>query len=277
MSMSIWNLEATYNSNIEIDEASHYTALLSELYDDSWMGKITQAEVDFFVSYIQEQRALEIASGTGRISRQLLEKGCDLYGLEKSKWFLEKLQSNIPTQYWNRFILWDAMKVPYPVADQTFNCIIVPFSSFTIIHDKCKDLGSNPAFHEFNRLLKPGGYVIINDYRINAFERRWLDEKPPPTIKKHQHPVHGEVLEEMYNEFKIVPNRVLSEQIVRYRHTKMVRVKDQEILEEHFEIVPAWHPEDYPILGNDAGFKYIKGEICDFHDGPSMNHLFCKL
>ncbi|MEK8020830.1 MAG: class I SAM-dependent methyltransferase [Candidatus Parabeggiatoa sp.] len=275
MSMSIWNSEATCNENIE--EVSHYTALLSELYDNGWYGKITQAEVDFFVSYIKDKRTLEIASGTGRISRRLLERECDLYGLEKSKWFFDKLKSNIPTQHWNRFVLWDAMNVPYPVADQIFDCVIVPFSSFTLIHEKCNNLGGNHAFHEFNRLLKPGGYVLINDYRSCAFDHRWLDEKPPPTIKKHQHPVHGQVLEEMQNEFKVVPNRLLSKQIVRHRYTKLVRVEEGKVLEEHVEIVPAWHPEDYPILGNDAGFKYIKGEICDFHDSSSTNHIFCKL
>lgn len=254
-----------------------FSKLMGEIYDQSWYGKVESAEIDFFTSHIAQKRTLEIGSGTGRISIPLFEQGCDLYGIEGSDGMLSILHGKIDPAARKRFILWNAMNTPLPADDQRFECVIIPFSTYGLLHNNVTDqLGENRLFHEIHRLLTPGGVVIINDYRTEPFDRSQLDTDQPPWIHYHQHPFHGKIKEEQCNRFFVVPNRILPRQIIRERLTRLVAARNGEILEEFLEEIPIWDTEDFPLLGRDAGFAYVRGEHCHFHEDPSIHHVFRK-
>ena len=256
---------------------SVFSRLMSELYDQSWYATFSPEEVKFFASHAQNKRTLEIASGTGRVTIPMLEYGLNLYGIEGSVDMFTILQSKLSSEQRDRFLLWDARRTPYPAKEHSFGCVIVPFSSFGMIHDGVADLGSNKILYEINRLLTADGFLIINDYRTEGFKREKLEEPEEVLIHQHHHPDHGCILEEQYSCFEIVPNRILPEQVLRKRRTVLVREKDKKVLEEHREVIPLWDVHDFPVLGADAGFSYLRGEICHFHEDPSIHHIFQKV
>jgi SAM-dependent methyltransferase len=255
---------------------SVFSKLLSELYDQSWYATFSPAEVEFFASHIQTKTTLEIASGTGRVTIPLLDRGIDLYGIEGSLPMFQILQSKLSTEQRDRFILWDARQTPYPAANKTFEAVIVPFSSFGLIHNGVSELGSNRIFREFGRLLRVGGWVIINDYRTGSLDHNTLKKPEGVWLHYHQHPEHGQIREEQYSRYEIVPNRILPKQVIRRRRTVFLRERDGTVLEEHLESVPLWDVNDYPVLGEDAGFSYRGGEKCHFHQNESIQHVFQK-
>jgi ubiquinone/menaquinone biosynthesis C-methylase UbiE len=272
--MSIWQTTKfikKVSPNIAV-----FSKFLSDLYDESWYGYLTEDEIRFFFAFVKNKRSLEIGSGTGRISFPLLRLGCDLYGIEGSSEMYNVLQSRLDRSQKDRFILWDARQIPYPADDQTFEAILIPFSTFGLLHNHVKDLGENRMFHEFNRLLQSKGLLIINDYRVSTFQEEFSNDPNPVEIFYHDHPVHGLVREVQESHFKEVPNRLLPHQMMRERRIKFIREKDGVALEEHCEGVPLWYPHDYRILGQDADFEYIKGESCQFHKDSSMLHIFQK-
>ncbi len=276
--MSIWQIKDIDNkSNLAEEDFGVYGALLSELYDDSRYGDTPQSEVDFFNSYIKNQPALEIAAGTGRLSTRLLQEGYDLYGIEKSPWMLKELRAKLQPCDQHRFIRWDAMKTPFPVSEQIFNCIIVPSASFNFIHSQYPNIEDNHLFHEFNRLLKSGGDVVINDYLLGKFDHDWLHVNPPPKSYNFLSNTHGQIRQEYHYSYRIQPHRLLGEQVIKSRQTRFIRVKDEFILEEYTEVYPEWYPKDYQLLGKDAGFEYVQGDTCDHYYCPSINHVFRKL
>ncbi|MCP5195666.1 MAG: class I SAM-dependent methyltransferase [Gammaproteobacteria bacterium] len=261
----------------KINEVAVFSSLLSQIYDQSWYGKFSIKESDFFISYIGKSLTLEIGSGTGRLSIPLLERGCNIFGLEGSKSMYEKLQSKLFKKNKSRFIVWDAMQVPYPIANEFFENIIIPFSTFGLIHNNETDLGANRLFNEFYRILKLGGLVIINDFRTQRIDRERLNKDLIEESFYHYHSQHGEILEKQTSQLKICPNELLDGQIIRERNTVFSVKKTGQVLEEHFERIPLWDIGDFPILGQKSGFKYVKGEICpDFHEEPSIMHIFQK-
>ena len=250
--------------------------LYCELYDHGWLGKTHLDEIEFFVANTKGLRTLELGSGTGRMSIALLKRGIDLYGLEASKDMFCRLQSKLSVNDKNRFILWDARKASYPIDAQTFDCIIIPFSTFCVIHNNVENFEKNNILPELNRLLKPKGRLIINDYRAGRFERKIINSSTPVVTFNHQHDIHGAILEMRFNAFFSEPGMVLTEQVYRVRRTVLVRLSDGAILEEHHEKTPVLNATDFPILGSEAGFKYVSGNIVHYHSQPSMNHIFEK-
>jgi SAM-dependent methyltransferase len=229
------------------------------------------------MSYIGTRRTLEIGSGTGRLTVPLLNAGADLYGIEGSKAMFQTLKAKLPAEKQHRFIRWDARVCPYPAEDGAFACAIVPFSTFGLIHNKMENIGENRIFREVSRLLSPKGMVIINDYRTGAFDEQKLDKPENPWNHEHFHPEHGRMIEEQTSRYVREPNRVLPRQVIRERRTRFIRLRDGKILEEHFERLPLWDINDFPILGRDAGFSHIKAEPCGFHEDMSVCHIFEKV
>ncbi|MCP4133627.1 MAG: class I SAM-dependent methyltransferase [bacterium] len=271
--MNAWQLKQAPRV---IEDIAVYSKLMSQLYDNSWYGTFSNDEIDFFLSYIKKNRVLEIGSGTGRISLPLLESGADIFGIEGSTSMFDSLLSKLSTVEKERFINWDARRTPYPAKDQAFDCIIIPFSTFALIHNNVENAGENRLFYEFNRLLQQEGLLIINDYRVEPFDRRKLQDPGQARVHEHHHHDHGLIREEQYSNFVVVPNRLFPAQIIRERRTVLIRVRDEKVLEEHFERIPIWDTNDFPLLGKDAGFSYLKGELCGFHADPSIHHIFQK-
>nr|VFK13114.1 MAG: Methyltransferase domain-containing protein [Candidatus Kentron sp. LPFa] len=158
-----------------------YSGVMSELYDTSWNAKLDFDEVRFFKSLIGKGKALEIATGTGRLTLPLLQEGVDLYGIEgASSSMLEKLFEKLEQEQQSRFILWNALQYPFPAAPETFSAIIVPYCTFGLLHNGVENHGDNSLIKEFFRLLKPKGQVVINDFRTEP-----LDKESIETLNDH--------------------------------------------------------------------------------------------
>jgi SAM-dependent methyltransferase len=257
---------------------SVYGDLVSEIYDleGSWYGHVTEEEIEFYLSVIGGRRGLELGTGTGRVAVPLLERGADLYGLEGSAQMFSLLQKTLPPEHRPRFIHWDARRVPYPAPDETFEAVIIPFSTFGLVHDRVEDPGSNFILKELNRLLVPGSVLVLNDYRTGRLDPSLPEQEPSAETGSHNHPEHGSVREEQQSRYRRAPNRLFPDQILRERRTRFIRERDGEVLEQHLEVIPLWDVDDFQVLARDAGFRYLKRESCEFHPHSSSLHFMVK-
>ncbi len=155
--------------------------------------------------------------------------------------------------------------------------MIIPFSTFGLIHNQVADLGANRLLRELTRLLKPGGSVLLNDFRTTPLDRTVVNQAPWVAQFDHFHPVEGPIREEQISQFHIVPNRLCAQQMIRERTTRFIRLRDSKVLETHEERIPLWGSDEFPHLGQDAGLTYLRGILAsDFHDEPSLVHVFRK-
>lgn len=276
-----------------------YSDLTADLYANNWYGRLSQEEIQYYRSHIREAVTLEIGCGTGRIFIPLLECGCDMHGMEISEPMLNKLKSSLSPGDQHRVILWDALNTPYPVDDETFDMVTIPFSSFGLMHNNhIEKLDDNVMFHEFYRILRPGGLVILNEVRtyvhdrsggMESIARQALQGKKDKDMQAdvkgsklfltfhHYHPKHGAIKEELISSFSLKKTRLIPDLIIREREIIFTRVSDNKVLERHHEVIPVWDILEYPVLGNNANFKYLKKEETPkFHILATVNHIFQK-
>jgi SAM-dependent methyltransferase len=275
-----------------------YSKLISELYDVSWLGKVSSEEIEYYRTHIQGLTTLEVTCGSGRVFVPLLQAGCNIYGIDMSIPMLDNLKSRLSSSNYYRVIRWDTLQTPYPVAGESFERIIIPFSSFTIMHSLHLDeLDDNKAFHEFYRILRPGGLVIISDPRTYVFDKSgdvsgsiaWqeLQGKDPVAFNgrvedgkllytfNKQHPKHGAIREEWSNGYKLIETRLFPAQVIQEIEKVFICVKDNQILEKQQESFPIWDIDDYPKIGEEAGFEYFKKEETpNFYPYNSVSHVF---
>ncbi len=272
--MMLWQVDRPWP---DPGETAVYTSLLSSLYDQSWYGKLLDAEVEFYLQYVREGHGLELGAGTGRLSVPLLKADCDLYGIEGSSSMLAQLHEKLQPSERYRFIHWNAQRTPYPMDAASIDCVIIPFSTFGLMHNQVTDLGANRLLREVTRLLKSGGNVILNDFRTTPLDRTVVDQAPWVAQFDHFHPVEGPIREEQINQFRIVPNRLCAQQMIRERITRFIRLRDSKVLETHEECIPLWGSDEFPHLGQDAGLAYLgRTLVADFHDAPSLMHMLQK-
>jgi SAM-dependent methyltransferase len=272
--MTLWHVDRAWP---EPGESAVFSTLLSALYDQSWYGKLLDAEVEFYLQYVRQGRVLELGAGTGRLSAPLLRAGCDLYGIEGSSAMLARLHEKLSPSERHRFIHWNAQHTPYPIKAARVDQVIIPFSTFGLMHNQVLDVGANRLFRELTRLLKPGGQVILNDFRTTPLDRTEVAQTPWMAQFDHFHAVEGPIREEQISQFHIVPNRLCAQQMIRERTTRFIRLRDSKVLETHVERIPVWGSDEFPRLGQDAGLTYLGGILVpDFHDEPSMMHLYQK-
>ncbi len=272
--ITLWQAD---RPRLEPGETAVYATLLSALYDQSWYGKLLDAEVEFYLQYVREGCVLELGAGTGRLSVPLCKAGCDLYGIEGASAMLARLHEKLSPAERYRFIHWNAQHTPYPIQAASVDHVIIPFSTFGLMHNQVADLGANRLFHEFARLLKPGGQVILNDFRTTPLDRTVVGQPPWVAQFDHFHPVEGPIREEQISQFRIAPNRLCAQQMIRERTTRFIRLLDAKVLETHVERIPLWGSDEFPHLGEDAGLTYLSGTlVSDFHDEPSLTHFYQK-
>ena len=282
-------------------EQTVYSELISELYATScWYGRLSQEEVDYYRGYIQDAITLEMGCGTGRLLVPLFQAGCNIYGMDISNPMLKKLKSLLPPKDRHRVVQWSTLETPYPVDDEIFERVIIPFSSFGLMHEgSIEDLDDNKVFREFFRILRPGGLVILNDARgyvydkschnIASIVQQEYDGKQYKNVKaqikdnnlfltfKHHHPKHGNIKEERISTFSLKKTRTIPALVIRERETVFIRLRDNQVLERKHEIIPVLDAEDYPVLGKNAGFEHLKTETTPrFHIYATVSHIFRK-
>ena len=233
--MTLWHVDQEMP---EPGESAVYGALLSELYDQSWYGKLIDAEIAFYLQYAREGRVLELGCGAGRLSAPLLKAGCNLYGIEGSSAMLAQLHAKLPETERHRFIHWNAQHIPYPIKAASVDHVIIPFSTFGLMHNQVADIGANRIFHELARLLTPGGDVALNDFRTAPLDRTQVNQPPCIAQFDHFHEVEGPIREEQISQFHIAPNRLYPQQMMRERTTRFIRLRDSKVLETHVERIP---------------------------------------
>jgi SAM-dependent methyltransferase len=75
-------------------------------------------------------KVLEVGVGTGRLFKDALNKGADIYGIDISKSMVDVLKSNIPVAHHHRVKIGDAVTMKW---DWKFDLIIAPFRVFSHI------------------------------------------------------------------------------------------------------------------------------------------------
>jgi SAM-dependent methyltransferase len=276
----MWSSPASPSARPPLQASRYYDGLISEMYDQSWYSRLTDAEVAYYRALMSGKTAFELAVGTGRLSIPLLDAGIDLYGIDGSPAMLSQLHAKLDAAGRSgdmaRFIEWEALATPYPCEGESFDVAIVPFASFSLIHSNMSHpVEENRILREFNRLLRPGGIAVINDYRLGRFDEALL--RTGQTFNHdHHHPQHGPILEEQVSTFAIEPNPLIEKQILRRRVSRLIRKSDGVVLREHSDVTPLWDLDTFPILGRDAGFEYLRGDVVDFYADRTINHVFRK-
>lgn len=114
------------------------------------------------------KKVLMVGCGTGFSACYLARIiGCEVVGIDISKLSIEKAKEQARKQGVSnraKFIVGDAYALPFEAG--TFDAVITEFVSQFLDRDR--------AFKEFARVLKPGGYVGINEM--------YKEEKIPPKV-----------------------------------------------------------------------------------------------
>ena len=143
------------------DEIRDYWSNRAETFDLSCAHKIrTEAELSAWVSLFRwhgrlaaGSRVLELASGTGEITRVLARIGCDIDAIDLSEAMIERARLKHPGAA-VRFHLGDAENTM--MADNAYDAVVCRHLVWTLVDPIA-------AFADWWRVLKPGGRLVIVD------------------------------------------------------------------------------------------------------------------
>lgn len=111
--------------------------------------------------FAEGMRVLDIGIGTGLLTERL-PAGLKLFGIDISPKMMEKLaQKKLSVE------LASGSFTNIPYADDTFERIISTFAFHHLTPDE-----KEVAFQEIDRVLKPGGYLVIGDFMFLDQEQR---------------------------------------------------------------------------------------------------------
>lgn len=134
---------------------------------------------------IQNRNLADIGCGTGRHWSELYKgKPASITGFDVSKGMLEKLQLKYP----GAAVLLVKDHELTGTSDQQFDLLL---STLTLAHIK----NAKNALEEWNRVLQPGGEIILTDYHPDALRRNasrtFRHEGKTYAVESHVHPVYN--------------------------------------------------------------------------------------
>lgn len=143
------------------NEASEYDKKrfkgASGIYGDNIQKEIILKMIDNF----ENKKILEIGTGTGRFSKEILKKEALFFGIDYSFNMLLKTRFNCLSLKKDLFLS-QADGYNLPFKDNSFDaCICINVLNHMEYHERC--------LCEINRVLKPGGILIANFHNLISF------------------------------------------------------------------------------------------------------------
>ena len=121
------------------------------------------------------ERVLELGCGNGKTSRALVERGCDVVGIDLSRSALDLYRSSLPKDTDGQGLLADARSLPF--ADRAFFAVV---ALHVIGHLRKED--RERAAREASRVLRPGGTLYFTGFSREDFRIGNGCETEPGTI-----------------------------------------------------------------------------------------------
>lgn len=176
------------NRNLR-DEIHDYWSDRAETFDSDPGHKIAEgAELAAWMSLFRHhlgdsngRRLLDLASGTGEITKLCQQLGFSVTGLDWSEPMLDRARTKVPEA---TFLQADAERTMLPEA--SFDVVVTRHLVWTLV---------NPAdaFAEWLRVLAPGGQLLMidGDFVTRGWLARLLTRRSPPGARgmaaRHQH------------------------------------------------------------------------------------------
>jgi SAM-dependent methyltransferase len=114
-------------------DQKEYQSSIAEFYD--WIPAYAKrTDLAFYINYAKSThgKTLELGCGTGRILIPTAVAGCEIFGLELSKYMLAKCQEKLkkqPVQVQKRVQLMQGDMISFKI-NETFKLITIPFHTF---------------------------------------------------------------------------------------------------------------------------------------------------
>lgn len=139
---------------------SEYPENFARFYDLIYHELRDGVDHNFFLDEIKKAKGkvLEIGAGTGRLFRDALNSGADIYGIDISKSMINILSGKLKDKDRNRISLQNIIDFKY---DHQFSLIIAPFRVIMHLIEKSEQL---KAINNVYKHLKPGGKFIFDTF-----------------------------------------------------------------------------------------------------------------
>lgn len=137
-----------------------YPDFFARFFDLIYHQMRDAADHDYFLNKMKRAAGpvLEVGTGTGRLFKDALESGIDVYGVDISPAMLEVLMNKIPPHEHHRVEVQDISKL---VTKRKYNLIVAPFRVFMHLTETEKQLGS---LNNIYKALEPGGTFIFDTF-----------------------------------------------------------------------------------------------------------------
>lgn len=134
---------------------------IAHLYDLDMARNMRHDDVGFYASAVGGfGRVLEMGCGNGRILLELVARGLDAVGVDRSQPMLAHLQRKASVHGLCPMVArMDVRRLGF--ADAQFGAVLCPYSLITYM---VEDADARDLVHEARRLLRPGGRFVIDAF-----------------------------------------------------------------------------------------------------------------
>ena len=124
----------------------------------------TQLQIDLFANYVsKDARVLDHGCGYGRTLHELQEDGyTNLYGTDSSPKMIARAAQELSNI---TLAVSDGEHIPF--ASESFDAVMLIAVLTSVIENEAQQ----KMISELKRVLKPSGYIYINDFLLNQNER----------------------------------------------------------------------------------------------------------